>query len=307
MSHERAGQSSSELEVLISGGSIGGLATGIALADAGHRPTIFERSTGELRSRGGGIVAQENIRQFLSHHTTVSPETVTTSSSERRYLTQSGDIEQSMPESMVFTSWDALYRQLRDAFPGEEYRMGEEVVHVTPETVTATFDDGGERSADVVITAEGGRSNTREQLFPEVTPSFADYVAWRGVIPEAAVPSGVRDEFDDTFTFYQGADQLILAYFIPGPDGSTTPGERRLNWVWYDTVEADDRGDVFTNRAGTQRRLTVPPGQLRDPIRTSQRERAVTTLPPVFESVVTETPDLFVQAIYDLSVPEMVV
>ncbi|MBX0305795.1 FAD-dependent monooxygenase, partial [Halomicroarcula sp. F24A] len=42
-------------------------------------------------------------------------------------------------------------------------------------------------------------------------------------------------------------------------------------------------------------------------IRTSQRERAVTTLPPVFESVVTETPDLFVQAIYDLSVPEMVV
>jgi len=31
------------------------------------------------------------------------------------------------------------------------------------------------------------------------------------------------------------------------------------------------------------------------------------TLPPVFERMVTETPELFVQAIYDLSVPEMVV
>jgi len=285
---------------------MGGLATGIALADLGHTPTIYERSTGELKSRGGGIVAQQNIREFLTRYTSVSPESITTSSSERRYLTRSGDIEQSMPDAMVFTSWDALYRELRKAFPDEQYHMGEEVVGVTSETATATFEDGSERSADVLIAAEGGQSGTRSHLFPDVRPVFADYVAWRGVIPEPELSSDVCDAFDDTFTFFQGRDQLVLAYFIPGPEGSTAPGERRLNWVWYDTLD-DDRSTLFTDKTGTERRFTVPPGQLREPIRTTQRERAMATLPPVFETVVTETPELFVQAIYDLSVPEMVV
>jgi len=286
---------------------MGGLATGIALADLGHTPTIYERTTGELKSRGGGIVAQQNIRQFLTQHTDVSPESMTTSSSERRYLTKSGDVEQSMPEAMVFTSWDGLYRALRNAFPAEHYHMGEEVVEVTPETATATFEDGSERTADVLVSAEGGQSSTRKQLFPDVTPAFADYVAWRGVIPESELSSSVRDEFDDRFVFYQGTDQLILAYFIPGPEGSTTPGERRLNWVWYDRLDSVDRSAIFTDTMGTERRFTVPPGKLRDPIRTDQLERAMETLPPVFQTVVTETPEMFVQAIYDLSVPEMVV
>lgn len=285
---------------------MGGLATGIALAESGHEPTVYERSTGALKSRGGGIVAQQNIRQFLSQHTSVAPESITTSSSERRYLTAAGDVERSLPEVMVFTSWDALYRQLRDAFPADRYHMGEEVVGVTPETATATFEDGTERTGDLIIGAEGGQSSTREQLFPDVTPAFADYVAWRGVVPESELSGRVRDEFDDAFTFYQGTDQLILAYFIPGPEGSTAPGERRLNWVWYDTLDGD-RTAVFTDTTGTERRVTVPPGRLRDPIRSDQRQRALATLPPVFETAVTETPELFVQAIYDLSVPEMVV
>jgi len=73
VSHDRAEQSPTELDVLISGGSMGGLATGIVLADSGHTPTIYERSTGELKSRGGGIVAQQNIRQFLTEMQGGSP------------------------------------------------------------------------------------------------------------------------------------------------------------------------------------------------------------------------------------------
>lgn len=305
MSHDRANQSQTELDVLISGGSMGGLATGIALAEQGHAPTIYERSTGALESRGGGIVVQENIRRFLSQRTSVSPGSITTRSSERRYLTRSGDIDRSRAESMAFTSWDALYRAFRDAFPDEEYHAGEEVVAVTPETATATFDDGTARTADLLVVAEGGQSTSRGQLFPDVTPEFADYAAWRGVIPESELPSDIAEAFDDTFTFYQGSDQLILAYFIPGPAGSTTPGDRRLNWVWYDTFAEKDRTAIFTDATGTERRFTVPPGRLRDPVRTSRRDRASSTLPPVFQTVVTATPAMLVQAIYDLRIPRM--
>jgi 2-polyprenyl-6-methoxyphenol hydroxylase-like FAD-dependent oxidoreductase len=284
---------------------MGGLFTGIALERLGHQPTIYERSAGALKSRGGGIVAQQNIRQFLSDHDIVDPDDITTRSHERRFLTESGDVERTVSETMVFTSWDALYRQLRDAFPDEQYQTGTSVTSVTPETATVTINDGTERPADVVVATEGGQSATRAQLHPDVEPELASYVAWRGVVDEAALPAACVEAFDETFTFYQGADQLILAYFIPGPDGETESGSRRLNWVWYDTLDGRDRDVIFTDTSDTEQRFSVSPGRLRDPVRHQQRERAA-TLPPVFETLVSETPDLFVQAIYDLTVPAMV-
>nr|WP_255509173.1 hypothetical protein [Halorubrum sp. BOL3-1] len=42
MSQDKSHQSVTDLDVLISGGSMGGLFTGIALARSGHRPTIYE-------------------------------------------------------------------------------------------------------------------------------------------------------------------------------------------------------------------------------------------------------------------------
>lgn len=302
---KRLTQQTDGLDVLVSGGSMGGLFTGIALADAGHDVTIYEQSTAELRSRGGGIVAQRNIREFLEDRDVVDPAEITTRSSERRFLSRDGDVERSAPDSMVFTSWDAVYRQLRDAFPAEQYRTGVEVVDVAPATATAEFADGTERTADLVVAAEGGQSSTRQQLFPGVTPQIADYAAWRGLVPETALPAEVVSEFDGTFTFYQGSTFLILAYLIPGPDGGVAPGERRLNWVWYDGLQQRDRPAIFTDVDGVERQFSIPPGGLREPVRDRQVDRAGEVLPSVFTTVVETTPDPFVQAIYDLSVPQM--
>ncbi len=286
---------------------MGGLFAGIALERAGHDVTIYERSTGELRSRGAGIVAQQHVRRFLERHDIVVPEEITTASSERRFLARDGDVRASRPDSMVFTSWDAVYRRLRDAFPDDRYRMGAEVVDVAPETATATIAGGSERVADLVVAAEGGQSSTRRRLFPEVEPKVADYVAWRGVVPESDLATDTVEAFDDRFVFYQGSNLLILAYLIPGADGGTEPGERRLNWVWYDTLADRDRTAIFTDASDTERAFTVPPGRLRDPVRRRQLERAANVLPPVFETVAAETEAPFVQAIYDLAVPEMTV
>jgi 2-polyprenyl-6-methoxyphenol hydroxylase-like FAD-dependent oxidoreductase len=307
VSRDRATQSTDELSVTVSGGSMGGLFTAIALGRAGHDVTVFEQSDGELRSRGGGIVAQESIRRFLSEHGIVDPADITTTTSERRFLDTDGCVRISTPDSMVFTSWDAVYRQLRGAVPDDRYHVGSRVAGVSPATGTATLADGTETTADVVVAAEGGRSSTRRQLFPNLSPEFADYVAWRGLAPETALPPAVVDAFDGRFTFYQGRRMLILAYFIPGADGGTEPGERRLNWVWYDGLGDRDRDTIFTDATGTERRFSVPPGQLRDPVERRQRERAETTLPPVFAELVATTTEPFVQAIYDLTTPSMAV
>ena len=72
MSADPTTQSTDELTVTVSGGSMAGLFAGIELDDAGHDVAVFERSAGELRSRGGGIVAQRSVRRFLARHCAVA-------------------------------------------------------------------------------------------------------------------------------------------------------------------------------------------------------------------------------------------
>ncbi len=306
MSQDLANEPSDSLSVTISGGSMGGLFTGIALDSAGHDVTVAEQSAGDLRSRGGGIVAQQSIRQFLSRHDIVDPATITTRASERRFLTADGDVRTSTPDSMVFTSWDASTVNC-----GRRSRTtGTTPVGLSP--VSGHRRHGSIRRWGPDRGRSGRRcrrrqSTARAQLFPETEPEFADYVAWRGVVPEADVSDAVIDAFDGRFTFYQGERTLILAYFIPGGDGSTAPGDRRLNWVWYDTLRGRERDTIFTDTTGASQQFSVSPGHLQNPVETRQRERATEILPPVFADLVATTAAPFVQAIYDLRIPRMTV
>lgn len=296
------------LDVVVSGGSMGGLFTGLALRNDGHTPEIFEQSTGELRSRGAGIVAQPRMLDFLERHGIATPEAITTTTSRRQYLDSTGDVERTHAESMTFTSWDAVYRHLRSAFPDERYHPGRSTVGVerTEERATFRFDDGSTVSGDLAVVAEGGQSSTRDELL-NTEPEYAGYVAWRGVLPEASVPSHVREQFEDTFTFYDGSGDLILAYLIPGPDGETEAGSRRLNWVWYDNVRnTADRRRLLTDEQGTRHAFSVPPGTLQADVESELLAAATDRLPDVFGDLVTATDDPFVQTIYDLSVTRMV-
>jgi len=42
-------------------------------------------------------------------------------------------------------------------------------------------------AADIVIAADGVHSTVRKTLFPDLTPEYAGYVTWRGVVPENKV------------------------------------------------------------------------------------------------------------------------
>lgn len=295
------------LDVAVSGGSMGGLFTGLALRYDGHAVDVFERSTGELESRGGGIVAQPRMLDFLDAHGIAAPTEITTTTSRRRYFDRNDGVEREYADRMSFTSWDAVYRQLRDAFPDDRYRMGKRTVDADSDGRTATlaFDDGSTVRADLAVVAEGGRSSTRDRLLPGVGPEYAGYVAWRGVTPESAVPAAVNGRFEDVFTFYQGPHDLVLGYLIPGPDGGTAAGERRLNWVWYDDVRDRDERRLLTDEDGRRREFSVPPGKLRSDVESRLRADAE-GLPATFADLVAATDEPFVQAIYDLTVPRMV-
>lgn len=285
---------------------MGGLFTAHALRDAGHDVRVFERSDDTLEHRGAGIVAQPRMLQFLDRRDIATPAELTTTSHRRRYLAADGGVERELANEMQFSAWDAVYRQLLAAFPDDRYETGRRVVDdvQTTDSVTAQFSDGGEAMGDLLVAAEGWQSATRERHLPDVTPEYAGYVAWRGVVPERTLPADLIKEFDDAFTFFNGAGQLVLAYLIPGPGGSVEAGDRRLNWVWYDTVAEADLDSVLTDSTGRRRDGSVPPGRLRDELRDQLWEKTESH-PPMFTRLVRATDDPFVQPIVDLTVPQM--
>src|SRR5437588_655142 len=71
--------------------------------------------------------------------------------------------------------------------------------------------------ADLLVCADGVSSPTRARLLPEVRPSYSGYVAWRGTVPERALPAATRDLFGDAITYQVLKDSHVLVYPIPGP------------------------------------------------------------------------------------------
>jgi 2-polyprenyl-6-methoxyphenol hydroxylase-like FAD-dependent oxidoreductase len=210
-----------------------------------------------------------------------------------------------MPQAM--TSWDALYRKLRAAFPDDRYHAGCRLLRFEPEgeRVTAHFEGGRQEQCDLLVGADGPGSTVRQQVLPEVRSEYAGYVAWRGVVPEGQEPD-LAAAFPGRFTFFQAPHTHILCYLIPGPDGALAPGQRRLNWVWYvNAAPGPELERVLTDREGRRRQFSVPEGLVRPEVVSWLHGEARRLLPPPFRRLVEATGEPFVQTVQDLAAPRM--
>ncbi len=82
------------------------------------------------------------------------------------------------------TSWDTLYRQLRNALPDNLYHQGKRLTSFeqNKDYVVGEFEDGHSERCDLLVGADGPSSTVRQELLPDVYPKYAGYVAWRGVV-----------------------------------------------------------------------------------------------------------------------------
>lgn len=296
------------LRVAVVGGSIGGLCAGVALHRSGADVQVYERHPGPMETRGAGIVVQGELLQIL--RAAGASALPTTSCSIRRYLAPSGGDGQVQGMPQAFTSWEAIYRTLRAAFPAERYHMGADLASVEDRaglSVAAQIAGQGRVEVDLLVSADGAQSAMRRRLLPEVRPAYAGYVAWRGTLDESDAPPDLRSFFDDAFTFSEArSGGHILVYFIPGDGAATAVGKRRLNWVWYVGVDEAELPDLLTDRNGTRHHASLPIGGASDALLRDLVDQARREVHPKLAELVAATPDPFLQTIVDVVVPQMV-
>jgi 2-polyprenyl-6-methoxyphenol hydroxylase-like FAD-dependent oxidoreductase len=294
---------------LVIGGSLGGLFAGSALRAIGWDVEIFERSPAALESRGGGIVLQGEVLRALRFAQIESAAPLGVRSKDRLFLDPQGNelSRQYMPQ--VQTSWNTLYSALIKGIPEEHYHRGAKLDGIRQHAhgVIATFEDGNSAAGDLLIGADGGNSTVRRLLLPDLAPSYSGYVVWRGLVDEPLLPAFAKDQIYEHFVFQHDFESMMLEYMVPGLDGSVEPGQRRFNWLWYLKAQSGAELDaVLTDRFGIRGRHSVPPGAIAPAQEAWLRRMGEERVNPAFRALIECTDDIFVQAIMDFQVPQMV-
>lgn len=295
--------------VAVVGGSIAGLTAANVLRDIGCDVDVYERTPQVLSGFGTGIVVQPELVRYLLERTDTSLDDVSVSSSWMRYYDAStcnlhGEVE----AAWRFTAYNAIYRKLLDAFGLERYHLGHALTKVEPGPggAVAEFASGERVVADLVVCADGGGSVARQQLLG-VTPTYAGYVTWRGMVDREEVSQATWDFFQDAFTYGLLPDSHIIAYPIPkvGSDGRLT-GQPRLNFQWYwNVAEGPDLDTLMTCREGIRRPVSVHHDLLTDENLAEFRTRASRELDGAFRELITAARAPFVTIVSDAEIDQM--
>ena len=145
--------------------------------------------------------------------------------------------------------------------PGARDHDGTDVSAVECHAGCATvgFEDGTSCDFDVVIGADGYRSEIRSAV-SATAPDFAGYVLWRGNFPEAELTDRrewdrIHDEGNWVSVGFDGGHGVI--YPIPDFEYDGSPGHRRVNWAIYaptpDGLHVDET-------------MSIPPGSVTEPV-----------------------------------------
>ncbi|MFC8228742.1 FAD-dependent monooxygenase [Streptomyces sp. NPDC057287] len=236
------------LRMGVVGGSIAGCAMAIAGTRSGADVTVYERSSGELRDRGLGIVIPPALHTrlvalgYLDASMPTAPVASHVWLARPRGLRSARELAR-QPSPVTPCNWGLLWQSLRANTGGTRHHRGRPVTAVgrTPGGGALIRTTDGEEAYDVVVGADGHRSLTRQSLAPGLEPAGAGYAVWRGTIPMSALKGhgrllGLLREAWVTLGFPGGHG---IFYLIPAGAGAD-PGERLLAYAVYAPPPAPD-------------------------------------------------------------------
>jgi len=214
-------------QCVVVGGSLVGMSAAIALSRLGISVTVLERSPVRARAGGGGLGVDIGLVQEV---TGIDEEPPALHGIDRDT-----------------TAWHLLQGWLEDhaLAGGVTVHRGVEVTAVRPgdasQPACAVTADDDEYPADLVIAADGARSENRACLAPDDPGArYAGVLLWRALVDEQALPedAALPSADEPSRELYVGPYRLVT-YLVPGAAGQTAVGQRRLNLVWYDPEQGD--------------------------------------------------------------------
>jgi salicylate hydroxylase len=222
-------------EVIVVGAGLAGLAAALALARKGIRVRVLEQASafGEI---GAGITVSPNaarvfrslelLEALVARSTQVWIQGVVYYETGKVLGTKDRSASGSTPNGAPFLQLlrsdlhDLLLRALLERAP-DCIRLASPVTAVEQRGNRAIAEcaDGSRHEGDALIGADGIRSRVRASLFGADAPRFTGRVAWRGLIPTAAL-AGVALPFESgaavgpsrTFGWYLVRNKTLVNY-----------------------------------------------------------------------------------------------
>lgn len=290
-------------KIIIVGGSLGGLFAANLLHQRGHDVTVLEKVIGSLDGRGAGIVTHPSLMKALSLCGIETDNNIGVPVDHRVTLDQTGKTIEEMQLPQILTSWSKLYHLLKENLPTHLYLDGKGVQQIEQrdQSVQVLCEDGSSYTADILIASDGLRSSVRKIYAPTINPTYAGYIAWRGVCDEHLLSQLTINSLFSTFGFGLPPGEQILGYPVAGANNNIQPGHRRYNFVWYREANEEQLKDLLTDADGKYYAQGISPIKVNWRHIANVRQAARDTLAPQWAELLEKTALVFFQPIYDVN------
>ena len=291
----------------IIGGSMAGLFAATALSKKGWDISVHEKVPVPLSGRGAGIATYDELADLV-YKATNNNNVLGTTAKSRVSLDINGNIINSYDYPQVYTSWQYLFSILREQISNDHYFMGDDCIKIeqNEDKAIAFFENGKKKETDLIIVANGIKSELRTYVDNKAYPQYAGYVGWRGVVNEEEISKISLETLSNYFIVVLPYNQQIASYPIAGEGKNPFKiGERRINWIWYKPVPQKKLKEILLGKSGQQFEDGIPPNEIREEIVNDLFKEAEEKLPPQLVELVKITKQPLIQPIFDLQSMKM--
>lgn len=215
---------------MVAGAGIGGLCTALALAKRGFEVDVYEQSP-QLGEVGAGLQLSPNamhVLQALQVADAVKAKAFRPESAVMRHY-RTGNNYFTVPLAEAATQkyaadylhihradlHQALYHACQQH--GVTIHLGQTVQGYQQNSHILTVQSANEQSiqADVLIGADGIKSNVQACMLGQIPAEFTGQVAWRGVVAANKLPKGL---IKPNANLWVGPRQHFVSYYLRGGD-----------------------------------------------------------------------------------------